>query len=304
MDKATQRICQSIDMQKPLVVVTGKNGQLGWELIQLTKQYTNSFDFLFTDREQLDLLDEQSITDFFQIYQPSYFINCAAYTAVDKAESEQDLAYRINAQAVAQIAYNCSVYKTIFIHFSTDYVFDGNGITPYNINTLTNPVNYYGYTKRVGEQLALENHSSTIIIRTSWVYSAHGHNFVKTMLRLMKERDTIKVVADQRGCPTYAADLAEATMKIVTSSKQGHLHNGLFHYSNTGETNWYEFAKTIRDTAGLTCAIEPITTADYPTPAKRPGYSVMDLTTITEKYDVVLYDWKYSLQRCLSILNS
>jgi dTDP-4-dehydrorhamnose reductase len=302
MDEATQRIYQSIDMQKPLVVVTGKNGQLGWELMQLTKQYANRFDFLFTDREQLDLLDEQSITDFFQTYQPSYFINCAAYTAVDKAESEQDLAYRINAKAIGQIAHYCSIYKTILIHFSTDYVFDGNGITPYKIDTPTNPVNYYGYTKRVGEQLALENHASTIIIRTSWVYSSHGHNFVKTMLRLMKERDMIKVVADQRGCPTYAADLAEATMKIVTASQQGQLHAGVFHYSNTGETNWYEFAKAIRDRAGLTCAIEPITTAEYSTPAKRPGYSVMDLTTITEKYDVVLHHWQDSLQQCLLLL--
>lgn len=289
-------------MQKPLIVVTGKNGQLGWELMQLAGQYADDFDFLFADREQLDLSDEQSITQFFQTYQPAFFINCAAYTAVDKAESEQELAYRINAQAVAQIAYHCNIHKTIFIHFSTDYVFDGNGTAPYKIDTPTNPVNYYGYTKRVGEQLALENHPSTIIIRTSWVYSSHGHNFVKTMLRLMKERDMIKVVADQRGCPTYAADLAEATMQIIAAAKKGVLHTGIFHYSNTEETNWYEFAKAIGDAAGLTCTVEPITTAEYPAPAKRPGYSVMDLTAITEKYDVVLHQWQESLQQCLLLL--
>jgi dTDP-4-dehydrorhamnose reductase len=289
-------------MSKPLVVVTGKNGQLGWELMQLSGEYADRFDFLFTDRDQLNLADEQSITQFFKTYQPTYFINCGAYTAVDKAESEQDLAYRINAQAVAQIAHHCSIYKTIFIHFSTDYVFDGNGTAPYQIDTPTNPVNYYGYTKRVGEQLALENHSSTIIIRTSWVYSSHGHNFVKTMLRLMKERDVVKVVSDQRGCPTYAADLAEATMKIISTVQHGSLHAGIFHYSNAGETNWYEFAKAIRDAAGLTCNVEPITTAEYPTPAKRPGYSVMNLTTIAEKYDVVLHHWQDSLQQCLSLL--
>lgn len=270
--------------------------------MQLAGQYANDCDFLFTGRDQLNLADEQSITVFFEKYQPAYFINCAAYTAVDKAETEQELAYRINAQAVAEIAYHCSIHKTILIHFSTDYVFDGNGKAPYQIDTPTNPVNYYGYTKRVGEQLALKNHSSTIIIRTSWVYSSHGHNFVKTMLRLMKERDTIKVVADQRGCPTYAADLAEATMKIVSAAQKGILHTGIFHYSNAGETNWYEFAKAIRTAAGLTCTVESITTAEYPTPAKRPGYSVMDITTIAEKYDVVLHHWLDSLQRCLSLL--
>lgn len=289
-------------MQKPLVVVTGKNGQLGWELMQIAESYVNDFDFLFTDKEELNLADEQSITLFFQTYQPAFFINCAAYTAVDKAESEQDLAYRINAQAVAQIAYQCHLSGTILIHFSTDYVFDGKGNTPYTIHTPTNPVNYYGYTKRVGEQLALENHSATIIIRTSWVYSSHGHNFVKTMLRLMKERDRIKVVADQKGCPTYAADLAEATMKIIVTSQNGKLYPGIFHYSNTGETNWYTFAKAIRDAAGLTCAIEPITTAEYPTPAQRPGYSVMDLSAITEQYPIQPKPWQESLSNCLAAM--
>jgi dTDP-4-dehydrorhamnose reductase len=291
-------------MQKPLIVVTGKNGQLGWELMQLAQQYANDFELLFTDRDQLNLADEQSITQFFQAHQPAYFINCAAYTAVDKAESEQDLAYRINAQAVAEIAHHCSLSNTILIHFSTDYVFDGKGTVPYTINTATSPINYYGYTKRVGEQLALENHSSTIIIRTSWVYSSHGHNFVKTMLRLMKERDSIKVVADQKGCPTYAADLAAATMNIITASQNGNFHPGIFHYSNAGETNWYEFAKAIRDAAGLTCTVEPITTTEYPTPAKRPDYSVMELKDIVDQYGIVLHHWQDSLYRCLDLLRS
>lgn len=304
MDQAAQRIYQSINMQKPLIVVTGKNGQLGWELMQLAERYAHDFDFLFTDRDQLNLADEQSINHFFQTHQPAYFINCAAYTAVDKAESEQDLAYRINAQAIAEIAHYCSLSNTVLIHFSTDYVFDGKGISPYTIDTPTDPVNYYGYTKRVGEQLALTNYPSTIIIRTSWVYSSHGHNFVKTMLRLMKERDLIKVVADQKGCPTYAADLADATMNMISAVQNGNLHPGIFHYSNTGETNWYEFAKAIRDIAGLTCTVEPITTAEYPTPAKRPGYSVMELTDISKQYGLVLHNWQDSLHRCLNLLNS
>jgi dTDP-4-dehydrorhamnose reductase len=289
-------------MPKPLVVVTGKNGQLGWELMQLAERYSNLFDFLFTDRNQLDLLDENAITHFFQQYQPAYFIHCAAYTAVDKAESEQEIAYKINAAAVAQIARHCKLSNTVLIHISTDYVFDGKGVTPYKIDTPTDPVNYYGYTKRVGEELALQNNPATVVIRTSWLYSSHGHNFVKTMLRLMKERDLVKVVSDQRGCPTYAHDLAGAIMQIVTAAHHNTLHTGIFHYSNTGETNWYEFAKAIRDTAGLTCIVEPIATAEYPTPAKRPGYSVMDLTAIAEQYDVVLHDWKDSLDKCLSLL--
>ncbi len=291
-------------MPKPLVVVTGKTGQLGWELMQLAEHYSHLFDFLFTDRNQFDLLDENSIDHFFKHYQPSYFIHCAAYTAVDKAESEQDIAYRINATAVAQIARHCKAYNTALIHISTDYVFDGKGLAPYTIDTPTNPVNYYGYTKRVGEELALQNNPATLIIRTSWLYSSYGHNFVKTMLRLMKERDMVKVVADQQGCPTYAADLAEAIMKVITSSQHGDLRTGVFHYSNTGETNWYEFAKAIRDTAGFTCTVEPITTAEYPTPAKRPGYSVMDLTAIAEQYDVVLHPWKDSLVKCLALLKA
>lgn len=302
MDQAAQRIHELVNMQKQLIVVTGKNGQLGWELMQLAKHYANDFEFLFTDRDQLNLADEASISQFFQTHQPAYFINCAAYTAVDKAESEQDIAYRINAQAVAEIAYHCSLSNTILIHFSTDYVFDGKGTTPYTINTPTSPVNYYGYTKRVGEQLALENHSSTIIIRTSWVYSSHGHNFVKTMLRLMNERDLIKVVADQKGCPTYSADLAVATMNIITASQNGNFHPGIFHYSNAGETNWYEFAKAIRDAAGLTCTVEPIPTSEYPTPAKRPGYSVMDLSAITEQYHIQTKAWQESLSNCLAML--
>lgn len=291
-------------MPKPLVVVTGKNGQLGWELMQLAEQYSNLFDFLFIDRSQLDLLDENGITLFFKQYQPAYFIHCAAYTAVDKAESEQDVAYRINAAAVAQIAHHCKMSNTVLIHVSTDYVFDGKGVTPYKIDTPTDPINYYGYTKRVGEELALQNNPATVIIRTSWLYSSHGHNFVKTMLRLMRERDLVKVVTDQRGCPTYAHDLAETIMQIVTDAHHNTLHTGIFHYSNTGETNWYEFAKAIRDAVGFTCVVEPITTADYPTPAKRPGYSVMDLTEITEQYGVVLHQWKDSLDKCLSLLKS
>ncbi len=287
-------------MPKPLVVVTGKNGQLGWELMQLAEHHSNLFDFLFTDSVLLDLSDENAITHFFQQYQPAYFINCAAYTAVDKAETEQDVAYKINAAAVAQIAFHCKASNTVLIHISTDYVFDGKGVVPYKIDTPTDPVNYYGYTKRVGEELALQNNPATVIIRTSWLYSSFGHNFVKTMLRLLSERDLVKVVSDQRGCPTYACDLASAIMQIVIASYHNELHAGILHYSNTGETSWYEFAKAIRDLSGIHCEVQAITTADYPTPAKRPGYSVMDISEIQKKYHIQSVPWQESLKNCLA----
>lgn len=289
-------------MQKPLVVVTGKNGQLGWELMQLAAQYEHHFHFLFADRHQLDISDDNAIHHFFQQHQPAYCINCAAYTAVDKAETEQEQAYRINAAAVAQIALHCKKTDTTLIHISTDYVFNGKGNTPYTTATPTEPVNYYGYTKRIGEELALYNNPQTIIIRTSWVYSSHGHNFVKTMLRLMKERNTVKVVADQTGCPTYAHDLAETIVSIILQAEKGNHHYGIFHYSNQGITNWYEFAKAIRDLSALHCELQPITTTEYPTPAKRPAYSVMDISTISEQYGIQLKPWRVSLENCLEVL--
>lgn len=289
-------------MGKPLIAVTGKQGQLGWELMHIVETRFNEFDFLFTDRAQLDLSDSTSISYFFQTHQPTYFINCAAYTAVDKAETEQVIAYQVNAAAVGEIATCCKQYGTTLISISTDYVFNGNGIKPYTTDELTDPVNYYGYTKRVGEQLALANNPKTIIIRTSWVYSAHGNNFVKTMLRLMKDRDTLNVVADQIGSPTYAFDLAETIVQIIQQLALGNQHYGIFHYSNAGVTNWCDFAKAIRDNAGFTCNINGITTAEYPTPAKRPAYSVMDMTTIIEEYGITPRDWKQSLAQCMRLL--
>lgn len=289
-------------MAKPLIVVTGKQGQLGWELMRVAEQTFNDFDFLFTDRQELDLLNADSIAQFFQTHQPTYFINCAAYTAVDKAETEQGIAYQVNAAALGQIATCCKQYHTTLISISTDYVFNGKGIKPYTTDESTDPVNYYGYTKRVGEQLALANNPRTIIIRTSWVYSAHGNNFVKTMLRLMKDRDTLNVVGDQIGSPTYAFDLAETILQIIQQLEQGNQHYGIFHYSNAGVTNWCDFAKAIRDNAGLTCNIQAITTAEYPTPAKRPAYSVMDMRVIIEQYSITPRDWKESLAQCMRSL--
>lgn len=288
----------------PLIIVTGKNGQLGWELQQLAGKWTGIFDFLFVDADELDLSDNKAIAPFFEKYKPSYFINCAAYTAVDKAETEKEIAYTINAAAVEEIAKQCKNADCTLITVSTDYVFNGEGSKPYETSMKPDPVNYYGYTKYKGEEAALENNPSTIIIRTSWLYSPHGNNFVKTMMRLMNERDELTVVNDQVGSPTYAADLATAMMQIIESIKNGNKHTGIYHYSNTGVISWYDFAVAIRDLAKLDCKVSPVPSSAYPTPAKRPAYSVMDISGIGNDFGVSLKDWRTSLQECMRKLNN
>lgn len=264
-------------MSKPLIVITGKNGQLGWELERLHTQYNNQFNFLFTGRNELDLNNIQSIPLFFQQYQPSFFINCAAYTAVDKAETEKETAYNSNASAVGELAKQCAAINCRFITISTDYVFDGTKNAPYETTDVTNPLNVYGASKREGELLAIQNNPSAIIIRTSWVYSSYGNNFVKTMLRLMKERESINVVNDQIGSPTYAKDLATAILNIIVrlSSEISHQSSNIYHYSNEGIISWYDFANEIQVLSGLSCKVNAIPSSQYPTPAKRPFYTAM-----------------------------
>jgi dTDP-4-dehydrorhamnose reductase len=291
-------------MSKPLIVVTGKNGQLGWEILQLVDTLNESFDFLFTGREELDLSRPETIAPFFEKNQPDYFINCAAYTAVDKAEQENELAYKINAESVGMIAQYCAKIHAKLITISTDYVFDGNGVTPYTTDTKTSPINYYGYSKWMGEQLALSNCAETIVIRTSWVYSVHGNNFVKTMLRLMNDRPELNVVSDQIGSPTYAADLARTILKIVGSIELGHAHYGIYHYSNAGVISWFDFATAIALEGRKNCKVLPIPSSAYPTPAKRPGYSVMDCSRLVNDYGIELNNWELSLRNCISKLLS
>ncbi|MFZ6023680.1 MAG: dTDP-4-dehydrorhamnose reductase [Bacteroidota bacterium] len=285
-------------MSKPVILVTGKQGQLGWELTQLAGAYPQ-YDFVFADRTTMDLSDDDSLRKCFEQYKPDYCINCAAYTAVDKAETEQAMAYQVNAAATGLLATLCNQYNTVLMTISTDYVFNGNGTSPYTTEQATDPVNYYGYTKAIGEQLALANHPATIIIRTSWVYSSHGNNFVKTMLRLMKERDALNVVADQVGSPTYAHDLAKAILLIIEEQEKGNKQYGIFHYSNSGVTNWCDFAREIGQQASLSCVVNGITTAEYPTAAKRPAYSVMDINKITAAYGIVMRHWKEALHECI-----
>jgi len=286
---------------KPLIAVSGKNGQLGWELERLSKTYLQ-YNFLFVDRNELDIADEAQVISFFEKNKPSIFINCAAYTAVDKAETDQHTAYKVNAEAVGLLASQCKIYDTLFISFSTDYVFNGNGTAPYAETEKKDPVNYYGYTKEVGEKLALNNWEKTIIIRTSWVYSAHGNNFVKTMLRLMKERTDINVVHDQLGSPTYAKDLAEAVMQIISiSNEQRTRFNGIYHFSNDGIISWFDFADEIKNMSGLNCNVNPIPTSAYPTPAKRTHYSVLDKQKIKDA-GIIIRDWRLALKECLEEL--
>lgn len=285
-------------MQEGLIVVTGGAGQLGQELQLACRDTTFSYRMLFTDRAQLDLSKPELLENFFITHRPAYFIHGGAYTAVDKAEQEKDLAFLINATATGEIARLCRAYNTRMIYISTDYVFNGQGTSPYAVDAATDPVNHYGYTKWRGEEFIRQANCFAAIIRTSWVFSSYGHNFVKTMLRLMSERSEIKVVNEQRGCPTYAADLAAAILQIIQEWETGNTHSGTYHFSNKGDITWYEFACAIRDVAGLVCDIHPIPSSDFPTPAKRPSYSVLDISKISADFGVKPRNWKEALQTC------
>lgn len=282
-------------MSQPVILVTGSNGQLGKELKQIADRYPQ-YKFVFASREDLKLHHFGLVDNFFLAAKPQYCINCAAYTAVDKAESEQDMAMLVNGEAVGHLAAVCKRYQTKFIHISTDYVFDGNSETPYKEDDTTGPINTYGVSKLMGEKLCMQENENAIILRTSWVYSSFGHNFVKTMMRLMHERNELNVVSDQIGSPTYAADLANAILKIISSGKW---ERGIYHYSNEGKVSWYEFAQAIKELSGSQAVIHPILTAEYPTPAKRPRFSLLNKEKIKTIYQLQVPDWKESLVKCM-----
>lgn len=281
------------------ILVTGAFGQLGSELRELSQNYS-SFDFVFTGSHDLSIIDENAVNDYFRQHQPHYCINCAAYTAVDKAEdpTERIQAHVLNAVAPGYLAKACAQFQTKLIHISTDYVFNGEGSIPYKEEDVTQPVSIYGITKLEGEKNAAI-HTDAIIIRTAWVYSVYGKNFVKTMLRLMQERSHISVVGDQYGTPTYAADLANAIMHIIASGKWV---SGVYHFTNEGKISWYEFALAIKKHIHSNCDIKAISTAEYPTPAKRPAWSVLDKTKIKKVYNLDITDWESSLQICIQKL--
>lgn len=280
------------------ILVTGANGQLGWELAQAASAYPN-FEFVFVDRNALDLSKPDEFKGIFELFNPDAIINTAAYTAVDKAETEKVLATTINATAVKQLAHIAKERNIPFITYSTDYVFNGNATSPYLTDTALEPINFYGQTKAEGELLAIAENPSTIIIRTSWVFSSHGNNFVKTMMRLMKERDALNIVGDQKGRPTYAKDLALASIKMIELLNAGKNIKGIYHYANTGETTWFGFAEKIKALAGLECDLTAITSDQFPTPAKRPFYSVLDTQKIEKELNIQIPHWETALQQCI-----
>jgi dTDP-4-dehydrorhamnose reductase len=277
------------------ILVTGANGQLGSELQELSSHYSQ-FEWVFADRSVLDLSDLESISKVLDTIQPQIIINCAAYTAVDKAETETELADVLNHQAVAVMAQWSANHDCRLVHVSTDYVFDGNSNVALTEEAPTGPINVYGQTKLAGEQACLRANPDSILIRTSWVYSRFGNNFVKTMSRLMQERDSLNVVNDQIGSPTYAADLAQAILTIITHS---HWQAGIYHFSNEGEISWYEFAVAVQEIGGFDCALSGIPSSDYPTPAQRPHCSLLDKYKITTTFGVVVPGYRESLERCM-----
>jgi dTDP-4-dehydrorhamnose reductase len=282
------------------ILVTGANGQLGNELQAIAPQFPYC-QFLFVTKEELNIGNFNDPIKYFAGHSIDYCINCAAYTAVDKAESEKETAFLINADAVAVLAKICGKNNTQLIHISTDYVFDGTSKQPYKETDKTCPVSVYGQSKLQGEELAVKHSPSTIIIRTAWLYSSFKNNFVKTMLRLMKEKEAINVVSDQFGCPTYCADLALAIMQVIESGKSKE-NPGIYHYTNAGITNWHEFAVAIKNLSGSSCTVNAITTAQYPTATKRPAYSVLDTTKIAATFGVSSPNWEDSLEKCLKLL--
>ena len=282
------------------IVVTGANGQVGQSIKLLSDLYPD-VKFSFLTRDDLSISDREALNSFFQNQKPTVLINCAAYTAVDKAETEQELALSVNATAVETLASICKEFNTKFVHISTDYVFDGNASIPYKESDSTNPVNYYGFTKLQGENLAIAANPETIIFRTSWVYAPHGKNFVKTMLKLMQDRTELNVVGDQFGSPTYAPDLAEALLKIALSD---HIIPGVYHFSNDGIISWFDFATAIAEISHSSCKVNAINTAQYPTPAKRPSYSGLNKSKIQSNYSIQLKPWGDSLQDCIQKLKA
>jgi dTDP-4-dehydrorhamnose reductase len=277
------------------ILVTGANGQLGSELKELSNHYSQ-FEWVFADRSVLDLSDLESISNTLDRIQPQIIINCAAYTAVDKAETETELADVLNHKAVDVLAQWTQSNGSQLIHVSTDYVFDGNSNMALTEEAPTSPINVYGKTKLAGEQACLRENPDAIVVRTSWVYSRFGNNFVKTMSRLMQERDSLNVVNDQIGSPTYAADLAQAILTII---KHSNWQAGIYHFSNEGEISWYEFALAIQEIGGFDCVLSGIPSSDYPTPAQRPHYSLLDKSKITTTFGVVVPVYRESLERCM-----
>jgi len=282
------------------VLVTGSNGQLG-NSIRKMEAYYPTYSFVYTDVADLDITKRDEVEAFFKAGGFTDVVNCAAYTAVDKAEEEYDLAYLINATGPANLAKASKQFHCKFIHVSTDYVFDGKAYQPYVEDDPANPPSAYGKSKLEGEKLVLQQGQGTVIIRTSCIYSEFGNNFIKTMMKYGAEREELRVVYDQIGTPTYAGDLAEAIMKIIQNEKET-LKNEVYHFSNEGVVSWYDFAREIMDAAKIECRISPILSVEYPLPAPRPYFSVLNKAKIKSSFQIEIPYWKDSMLKCMDLL--
>ena len=288
-----------------VVLVTGANGQLGQSIQFIVNKYPN-IQFIYTDFQEMDITNLESCQAIFKEHTPHFCINTAAYTAVDKAESEAEKAHLINAIGPKNLAQVCKEFDTILVHISTDFIFDGTSKVPYLETDIPNPKSIYGQTKLDGELAIQKNWEKHFIVRTSWVYSQFANNFMKTMLRLASERDNLSVVNDQIGTPTYAVDLAEVLLKIIDSCHAELVsasNFGIYNFSNEGVCSWYDFAEAIFHQKGIEIDLKPIPTEVYPTPAKRPSYSVLDKTKIKKVFGLEIKDWKESLTVSLNHLN-
>jgi len=288
------------------ILVTGKNGQLGQSIHEIITNNEQANEFIFADRGELDFSQNDNITKYFEENNFDVIVNCAAYTAVDRAESEIELANQINHLSVESLATIAQKNNIKLIHISTDYVFDGNSIKPYIESAVPNAVNTYGRSKLLGEgaiQQVMPNNA--MIIRTSWMYSGYGNNFVKTMLKLSTSKEQISVVNDQIGSPTYALDLAQAIIHIMNHNNftKAEFKTQVYHYSNSGFCSWYEFAKEIFKLANIQCLVNPITTENYPMPATRPMFTALDSQKIIDDFDLKIPEWKKSIAKCTNYLH-
>ena len=282
------------------ILITGSNGQLGNEMQQAAVRF-HDFNYIYTDVAELDICDKSALDAFVKANNVNVIVNCAAYTAVDKAEDDVELCYKINRDAVRNIAEVANDNKVKVVHVSTDYVFDGTNYLPYTEDMPVCPATVYGKSKLEGEQALLENCKESVILRTAWLYSSFGNNFVKTMMKLGTERDSLGVIFDQVGTPTYAADLADAILQLLRNET---FVPGIYHFSDEGVCSWYDFTKTIHRMANITCDVKPIETKDYPARTPRPHFSVLNKGKIKSTYGISIPHWEVSLEKCVQLIHN
>jgi len=282
------------------ILITGANGQLGREIKEIESAYTH-FEFLYTDIDELDIGNENSVEQYFALHNPDVVINCAAYTAVDKAENDSENAFLVNAVAPGNLARAAAESGAFMVHISTDYVYDGKSFRPYTETDAINPASVYAKSKAAGETAVFEAKGKAVIFRTSWLYSAYGVNFIKTMMKYGVERKELNVVFDQIGTPTYAHDLAKTILNTLPVAMTADMIE-VYHYSNEGVASWYDFAKAIHQFANISCKVNPIPTIDYPLPAERPMYSVLDKAKLKRKFGIEIPYWRDSVKHCIARL--